>query len=59
MISLIIALVVLGIIFYLVEMIPMAAPFPTLVRVVAIIIAVVLILQFLGIDVGGSLSRFN
>jgi len=56
MISLLIALVVLGLIFYFIEMIPMAAPFPTIIRVVAILIAVVLVLQFLGVNLQGSLG---
>jgi hypothetical protein len=51
-ISLVIALIVLGLIFYCVELIPMAAPFPTIIRVVALIIAVLILLQFLGINTG-------
>lgn len=51
-VGLIVTLVVLGLIFYCIELIPMAAPFPTIVRVVAVIIALLLILQFFGI-VGG------
>lgn len=52
MISLIITLVVLGLIFYCIELIPMAAPFPTIIRVVAVIIALLIILQFFGITTG-------
>lgn len=44
-------LVILGLVFYLVQLIPMAEPFPQIIRVVAIIIAVVLVLQFLGLDI--------
>lgn len=49
--SLIIALVVLGLIFYFVEMIPLAPPFAQIIRVVAIIIAVVYVLNFLGVHI--------
>lgn len=52
--ELLIALAVLGLIFYLIQMIPMAAPFPQIIRVVAIIIAVVLVLQWLGLGTGLS-----
>lgn len=47
-ISLIIGLAVLGVAFYLISLIPMASPFPEIIRVVAIIIAVVMVLQALG-----------
>ncbi len=49
--SLILALIVLGVIFYFVDMIPMAAPFPQIVRAIAVIIAVILVLQALGVAV--------
>lgn len=49
MISLLATLVILGLVFYLVTLIPMAEPFPTVIRVVAIIIAVLIVLQWLGI----------
>lgn len=48
-IGLLITLVILGLIFYCIELIPMAAPFPTIVRVLAIIIALLIVLQFFGI----------
>lgn len=51
MISLIATLIILGLIFYFIEMIPMAAPFPTIVRAVAVLLAVILILQFLGVSI--------
>jgi hypothetical protein len=47
--SLIIALIILGVIFYFIEMVPMAQPFPRIIQAVAIIIALVLVLQFLGV----------
>lgn len=49
--SLIITLIVLSVIFYFVSLIPMAEPFPTIIRAVAIIIALVLILQALGVAI--------
>lgn len=55
--SLIVSLVVLGLIFYFIEMIPLADPFPRIIKVIAIIIAVVLVLQFFGINLG--LPTFN
>lgn len=51
MISLLATLVVLGLVFYLVTLIPMAEPFPTIIRVVAILIVVVLVLQALGLNI--------
>ncbi len=52
MISLIVTLIILGVVFYFVEMIPMADPFPKIVKVVAIIIAVLVVLQFFGVSTG-------
>ncbi len=49
MISLIATLIILGIVFYIVNMIPMAEPFPTIIRLVSILLAVILILNFLGV----------
>lgn len=60
-IGLIILLVILGLLFYCVELIPMAAPFPVLIRVVAVIIAILIILNFfapaLGLGTGVTLFR--
>ena len=55
--ELIISLIVLGLVFYFINMIPMADPFPQIIKVVAIILAVVLVLNFLGINTG--LPSFN
>lgn len=55
--SLIISLIALGLIFYFIEMIPLADPFPRIIKVIAIILAVVLVLQFFGINLG--LPNFN
>ncbi len=46
--TLILSLIVLGVIFYFIDMIPMAEPFPRIIKVVAIIIALVLVLNALG-----------
>lgn len=54
--TLILALIVLGVIFYFINMIPMAEPFPAIVKAVAIIIAVVLVLQALGVNVPLNLN---
>lgn len=43
-------LIVLGVLFYLIGLIPMAEPFPQIIRVVAIIIAVLLVLQLFGLN---------
>lgn len=57
--SLIITLILLGLVFYFINMIPMADPFPAIIRVVAIIIAVVLVLQWLGIATGLPTINLN
>lgn len=49
--TLIITLIILGVIFYFVDMIPMAQPFPAIVKAVAIILALLLVLQALGVTV--------
>lgn len=52
MMSLIVTLILLGLIFYFINMIPMSEPFPTIIRAVAVVIAIVLVLQFLGFNLG-------
>jgi VIT1/CCC1 family predicted Fe2+/Mn2+ transporter len=49
--SLIITLIVLGVIFYFIGMLPMAEPFPSIIRAVAVIIAIILVLGALGFAV--------
>lgn len=56
MLSLLATLVVLGLVFYLVTLIPMMDPFPQVIRVVAILIAVILILNALGIHIFPNLE---
>lgn len=48
MLELLATLIILGLVFYIITLIPMAEPFPQIIRIVAIIIAVVLILNALG-----------
>lgn len=48
MIELLITLVILGVISYFVEMIPMSAPFHTAVRIVAVVFALLTILKHFG-----------
>lgn len=43
--GLVIALVILGVIYYLLTMLPLAEPFPTLIKVVVVIAAVVWLYQ--------------
>ena len=50
--EIIITLILLGLVFYFIQMIPMASPFPEIIRVVAILIAVVMVVQWLGYDLG-------
>lgn len=53
LISLAVLLVVLGVVYYLVSMIPMKEPFPRILFVVAILIAVLMVVgtMFGGVDV--------
>lgn len=53
MLELIVTLILLGVVFYFINMIPMAEPFPQIIRVVAIILAIVLVLNALGINILG------
>lgn len=48
-ISLIVFVVVLGLIYWLVSLIPLPDPFPTIVKVLFILIAVLYILQMFGV----------
>lgn len=49
-------MIVLGIVFYFIGLIPMAEPFPVVIKVVAIIIALLLVLQFFGVHTGFNLG---
>lgn len=52
MISLIVFIVVLGLIYWAVSLIPLPDPFPTVVKVLFIIIAVIAVLNAFGISTG-------
>jgi len=56
MISLIIALVVLGLIYWAVSLIPLPDPFPMIIKVVFVLIAVIYLLNALGV---GGLPRLR
>lgn len=56
MLELLATLVVLGLVFYIITLIPMAEPFPQIIRIVAIVIAVILILNALGIHLFDNLD---
>lgn len=49
MLTLLATLIVLGVVFYCISLIPMSEPFPQIIKIVAILIAIVLILNALGI----------
>lgn len=54
--SLILTLIVLGVIVYFINMIPMSEPFPRIIQAIAIIIALILVLQALGVHVPINLN---
>jgi hypothetical protein len=49
LISLLIGVIVIGLLYWLVSLIPLPAPFPTVVKVIAIIILVLYVLQAFGL----------
>ncbi len=52
MISVIGAIIILGLVYWAVSLIPLPDPFPTIVKILFIIIAVVYILRLLGVSLG-------
>ena len=52
MIELLAFIIVLGLIYWAVSLIPLPAPFPTIVQIIFILIAVVALLNFLGVHTG-------
>lgn len=50
MIALIITLVVLGLIYWAVSLIPLPDPFPTIIKVLFVVVAVVYLLRALGVS---------
>lgn len=49
MIELMVTLVILGLVFYCLSLLPIAEPFKTIIYVVGIIMAILLLLNFVGI----------
>ena len=52
MIPLLVYIVILGLIYWAVSLLPVPPPFPTIIKVIFIFIAVLAILQFFGINTG-------
>jgi hypothetical protein len=53
MIGLLLALVILGVVWYLIDSIPMKPQVKTVITVVMIVILIGIVLQFLGVGLGG------
>ena len=56
--TLIVYLIVLGLVYWLVSLLPLPAPFSTMVRVLFIVLAVLAVLSAFGI-IGGGLPRLR
>jgi len=52
MISLLVTIVLIGLVYWIISLIPLPEPFPTIVKVLFIIIAVLAVLQAFGIYTG-------
>lgn len=57
MIAIIVALVIIGVALYLLELIPMDGTIKTIIKVVVILFAVLYVLSLLGINTGVHLPR--
>jgi len=57
LIGLLITVVILGLIVWAIEQIPMPPPFAVVVRIIAVIILILILLQFLGYPYGLWLMR--
>lgn len=55
LVSLLIAVVVLGLLFYVVGLLPLPAPFKTIAKVIVIVIAIIYLLGLLGYGPGVNL----
>jgi hypothetical protein len=55
LVSLLIAVVILGLLFYVVSLLPLPAPFKTIAQVIVIIIAILYLLGLLGYGPGVNL----
>lgn len=58
MISLLVFIIILGLVYWAVTLIPLPAPFPTIVKIIFILIAVLAILHALGISTGFPAFRY-
>lgn len=56
MMSLLFTLIILGLLFYVIQLIPMAEPYPLIIKIFAAIIAILLIAQYLGLTTGIPLN---
>lgn len=52
MISLLVYIAILGLVYWAVNLFPIPAPFPVIMKVLFVAFAVLLILQFFGVDTG-------
>jgi prepilin-type N-terminal cleavage/methylation domain-containing protein len=57
LIELLIALVILGLILWAVEQLPLPPPFPIIVRIIFVIILILILVQFLGVSGGPIVLR--
>lgn len=51
MITLVVSLVVIGLLYYLVTLLPLPSPFPAVIRVIFILILIYVVLQAFGVNV--------
>lgn len=58
-ISLIVSLIVLGLFYWLVTLIPLPSPFPEIIKVVFVIVDVLIVLQAFGVHTGVPIFHFN
>ena len=54
MLALLVYLVVLGLIYYLVTLLPLPEPFPVVVKIVFVIILILILLSFAGVSFPGT-----
>lgn len=55
LIGLLITIVILGLILWAIEQLPLPPPFPMVVRIIFIIILILILVQFLGVYGGGPI----
>ena len=59
LIGLIVVVIILGLIYYLVNQLPIAQPFKTVILVIFILILILLALQILGLNLGTNIRLRN